>query len=170
MLANRAVSKSVQTFHYLALDASPQRSGWEVVCIYEHVISRNVVSASSRIRPEDVVVRKLPICALGQGRFSLADKVACLVCQIWLDYGPTEADVCQCCLSVRQCLSDMGTEHGICKYPIVVSDVQLGKVDTHPLGPGSANHLQGPRCCAVERACTVFVSIGFAGPWATAYH
>ena len=149
MLAHRVLSKSVLAFHYLAFDASPQRSGREVFCTYEHVIARNAVSASEHIRPEDVVVRKLPISALGQGRFSLADKVACLVHQIWLDYGPTEADVCQFCLSVRQCLSDMGTEHGICNYRNVVSDVLLGKEDTHPPGHGIDN-LQGPQCCPGE--------------------
>eukprot|EP00974_Lingulodinium_polyedra_P036698 3518073-Lingulodinium_polyedra.AAC.1 len=73
-----------------------------------------------------MVGRRLPICGFGQGRATLPDKVACLVHQCWLEYGPSASDVRAANSRVRQRLSDVGTEFGICDYPDVVDEDVAG--------------------------------------------
>ena len=113
-------------FRYLFFDASPQGSGREVFCCAERLIDPATLDAAASGSP--VCDRRLPICGLGQGRTSLEDKVACLVHQLWLDYGPAAADVRAACRSVRSCLSDMGVEFGICDFPGVVDALLLDRL------------------------------------------
>ena len=163
MLANRAIAKHTQCFRYLAFDASPQKRGRAIICTMEHVIPCSAIA--DNIRAEDVVIRRLPICALGQGRFSLVDKVACLVHQMWLDYGPSVNDVIRANHEVRQCLSDMGTEFGICEYPDVVRDVLIGAEIHCVLKTTTAATTP-----AFPLQKLVFVSFGFGGSRDTAYY
>ena len=109
-------------------DASPQRSGREIFAACERVVRCSDVDgrALADIDPSRFTNRRLPICGLGQGRTTPPDKVSCLVHQIWLDYGPSASDVRKACRSVRQCLSDMGAEFGVCDYPDVVDEVLAG--------------------------------------------
>ena len=72
-LANREIAKNKQHFRYLAFDASPQHRGREVCCTVEHRIDCSAIE-SDDIRATVVQVRRLPICAMGQGRFLLAHK------------------------------------------------------------------------------------------------
>ncbi len=139
MLVQRQ-SGAARDFRYLFFDASPQRSGREVFCCAERLIP---CSAVTTIASASVVDRRLPICGLGQGRTSLPDKVACLVHQLWLEYGPSAAGVRCACRSVRCCLSDMGVEFGICDFPDVVDDLMAQHlvgihVDRGSLGCGNA--------------------------------
>ena len=130
MLANRALFKKQPTLRYLFSDASPQRSGNEVFCACERLVllsAANNAQSLGDIESCSFSERRLPICALGQGRTTLPDKVQCLIHQTWLEYGPSAADVRAANAAVRQCLSDMGTEFGICDYPDVVDERIAGK-------------------------------------------
>ncbi len=130
---------ATEYYKYLFFDASPQGSGVEIFCCAERIIERTALdSTASGAR---VVDRRLPICGLGQGRTSLEDKVACLVHQLWLEYGPDASSIRGACRSVRCCLSDMGVEFGIADYPDVVDalleDCLIG-VHAPPCGPQRA--------------------------------
>ncbi len=142
MLAQRQ-SGAAGDFRYLFFDASPQGSGREVFCCAERVICRGALeSLDACTRGAPVLDRRLPVCGLGQGRTALEDKVACLVHQLWLEYGPAASDIRVACRSVRGCLSDMGVEFGICDFPDVVDalleDRLVGIHAAPPSGLGRA--------------------------------
>ena len=111
-------SKAWPTFRFLAFDASPQRPGVEIFATVERIVKRqccaNMTNATTR---PDVLVRRLPIACLGQGKFSLADKVQAHLHQVRLDYGPEPSRVRAANADVRQCLTDMGVELSIVDVP-----------------------------------------------------
>ena len=137
-------------------------------CTVEHIIDCSAVE-SDDIRATVVLVRRLPICALGQGRFSLADKVACLMHQMWLDYGPSANDVIRANHEVRQRRSDMGTAFDICDYPGVVSDILLG-TQTGSLQAGLKTTKAATTDALPLQKKTVIVAFGFGGSWDAAYN
>ena len=123
MLARRAwYAANGPTYRHIAFDASPQQ-GQEFFVTVERVIKRSAMAsvASWRDRPE-VQTRTLPLTTLGKSRMGLAEKTQALIHQIWLEYGPSASDVRAANLDVRVCLSDMGTELGICDAKDVVSE------------------------------------------------
>ena len=132
MLAHRTVSKSNPSYRYLFFDASPQRSGREVFATCERLIPVNVIECNriETIPASAIIDRKLPICGLGQGRTTVADKVSCLIHQCWLEYGPSSSDIRTSNARVRQCLSDMGTEFAICDYPDVIDQCMVSRMKT----------------------------------------
>ncbi len=133
MLAQRR-SGAANDYRYLFFDASPQRSGREVFCCVERLVPRGILLRASSGGPRgpggylaamsgSAVDRRLPVCGLGEGRTAFADKVVCLLHQLWLEYGPASSGIRRACRSVRSCLSDMGTEFGICDFADIVDDV-----------------------------------------------
>ena len=64
---------------------------------------------------------------LGQGRTGVAEKGQALMHQTMLDYGPTADRVRKANHCVRQCLTDMGTEIGVCDTRDFVSEVLDGQ-------------------------------------------
>ena len=124
MLARRQWYKANgPTYRYLAYDASPQR-GLEFFATVERVVRRRALhvaaSGASGSMPE-VESRVLPLTVLGCGRMGLAEKTQAHIHQVWLEYGPSVADVRKASSDVRQCLSDMGTELGIADARDVVA-------------------------------------------------
>ena len=121
MLAQRKwYSANGPTYRYLAFDASPQR-GHEFFVTVERVVQRKALRSAVEGTLPEVQERLLPLCVLGPGRMGLAEKAQAHIHQVWLEYGPTIADVRRVNLDVRQCLSDMGTELGIADARDVVA-------------------------------------------------
>ena len=92
---------------YLAYDASPQ-GGVEIFntfCRMEHVDKSGSAFA--------IELRRFPLTTLGVGKASVADKTQALLHQIFLECGPSISNMRKMLDSVRQCLSDMGTEFQI---------------------------------------------------------
>ena len=122
MLARRAWYRLCgPTYRYIGVDASPQPPGLEVLVTVERVIRRADVHcglAIGDIQPP-IEDRRLPIAVLGHGRCSLADKVMAHIHQTWLDYGPSLLTTRAANADVRQVITDMGTEIGMCDYPDV---------------------------------------------------
>ena len=91
MLVRRLVSHRQPMFRYIFFGASPQRNGREVFCSCERTVPCSAVSnttfsamPSTALKP----IHRLPICALAQGNFSMADKVACLIHQTCWNTAP----------------------------------------------------------------------------------
>ena len=101
---------------YLVCDASPQKSqSHEVFVTCERVVKHSDLTERSLLDMPSIPVipRKLPVCCLGHGRAGVRDKTMIQVHQTWLDYGPTPDRMARALGSVRQVLSDMGTEFQI---------------------------------------------------------
>ena len=114
MLARRAWYKvNGPTYRYIAYDASPQR-GHEYFASVERVVRRAALAAAADDTMPEVESRLLPLAILGSARMGLAEKTQAHIHQTWLEYGPSVADVRLANMDVRQCLSDMGAEMGIC--------------------------------------------------------
>ena len=115
MLARRQWFKDCwPVYRYLSFDASPIK-GVEWFVTVERVVDAQQASRSvgPAGRKPDVSSRLLPLQTLGCCRMSLADKLQAHVHQVWLEYGPSVADVRRANMAVRQCLSDMGTGRAI---------------------------------------------------------
>ena len=106
MLLNRweFARETRQIFRYIAYDASPQR-GVELFATVERVLTVDECGNTALVRE-----RRLPLVTLGHGRASLCDKIQAHVHQTWLEYGPRLTTLRRANVSVRQRLSDMGTE------------------------------------------------------------
>ena len=131
MLANRQLhAKRIPTFRYVAFDASPQR-GVEFFVTAERVVGRVDVERLLASALPPVRCRMLPLNVLGCGRMGLAEKTQTHIHQVWLDYGPSIADVRAANACVRQCLSDMGTELGIADARDCVSEA-IGQKKSGP--------------------------------------
>ncbi len=115
MLAQREWYRSVgECFRYVAFDASPQR-GVEVFNSVERVVPLSALqnSTAEEVQEEHLRLRRLPLVCLGQGKAALEDKTQAHLHQTTLEYGSSIASLRRALSSVRQCLSDMGTEFGI---------------------------------------------------------
>jgi len=162
MLARRKWYKANgPTYRYLAYDASPQRGHEFFVTVERVVLWSALDSASIDVMPQ-VESRVLPLCVLGCGRMGLAEKVQTHIHQVWLDYGPSVADVRSANLDVRQCLSDMGTEIGIADARDVVAEClgQPREEDSddsplYPIGVGGARPAAHHRHDAAARPTDV---------------
>ena len=109
MLAFRARWASmVDVDLYLTYDASPQKTMDISNCAIRVVHNSSWESNAMRVEQ-----RRLPMVVIGSGSFKLVDKTAALLHQLFLEFGPTAASVRRACESVRQAMSDMGTEFGI---------------------------------------------------------
>ncbi len=97
-------------YRYIGIDASPQ-SGHELQNVAERCIPKGMVLTGSM--DEHLEIRRLPMVTLGVGRMSVTDKVQALLFQIFLENGPSVAGMRAALNSVRQVLSDMGTEFGL---------------------------------------------------------
>ncbi len=115
-------------FRYLAFDASPQRPGIEVFASAERVLTRRSVMDAfpTGAWPNDVLIRRLPLCVLGQGRASVSDKVSAHCHQVWLDYGSDMKAMRDANADVRGILSDMGVEHAVGDYADILDSIVTG--------------------------------------------
>ena len=111
-------------FRYLAYDASPKQ-GTELFCAVERIVLAKDLLAMEDDGEYPIVQRKMPLCQLGNMRLSTADKIATLIHQTWLDYGPSIEAVRSANSDVRTCLSDMGTELSIADSADVCASVLL---------------------------------------------
>ena len=100
-------------FRYVTFDASSQR-GVEIFASSERICTFDTEFFVTCQR------RRLPLVVLGHGRVSLGDKLQAFVHQTWLEYGPFVKSVHVANAAVRQCLSDSGTEFGLCDARDVV--------------------------------------------------
>ena len=118
---------------YLVCDASPQKSqSHEVFVTCERVVKHSDLTERSLLDMPSIPVipRKLPVCCLGHGRAGVRDKTMTQVHQTWLDYGPTPDRMARALGSVRQVLSDMGTEFQIANARACVGDSSGQRPDT----------------------------------------
>lgn len=87
---------------YMAYDVSPQ-------CV--EISNCAVVVVTPQPGSPPVVRRtRLPMVILGHGNFKLVDKLAALLHQLFLVFGPSHERMLAACGSVRMLMSDMGTE------------------------------------------------------------
>ena len=122
-----------QINRYLVCDASPQKSqSYEVFVTCERVVKHGDLDGRSHLDMPSIPVmpRKLPCCCLGHGRAGVADKTMTQVHQTWLDYGPTPDHMARALGSVRQVLSDMGTEFQIANARVSSGDSSGQRPDT----------------------------------------
>ena len=122
-----------QINRYLVCDASPQKSqSYEVFVTCERVVKHGDLDGRSHLDMPAIRVmpRKLPCCCLGHGRAGVADKTMTQVHQTWLDYGPTPDHMARALGSVRQVLSDMGTEFQIANARVSLGDSSGQRPDT----------------------------------------
>ena len=122
-----------QINRYLVCDASPQKSqSHEVFVTCERVVKHSDLTGRSLLDMPSIPVirRKLPCCCLGHGRAGVADKTMTQVHQTWLDYGPTPDHMARALGSVRQVLSDMGTEFQIANARVSLGDSSGQRPDT----------------------------------------
>ena len=122
-----------QINRYLVCDASPQKSqSYEVFVTCERVVKHGDLTGRSHLDMPAIRVmpRKLPCCCLGHGRAGVADKTMTQVHQTWLDYGPTPDHMARALGSVRQVLSDMGTEFQIANARVSLGDSSGQRPDT----------------------------------------
>ena len=113
MLANRDMSKSMASVRDVGYEASPQRSGREVLRTYEHAMPRSVVSAvGSGTRPDNVGVRRFGYVGWGKAVPGWWAKLLLWLTRHGLIWVPS-IDACQSNLSVRQCLSYMWIDFGV---------------------------------------------------------
>ena len=113
-------------FRYLASDASPQMGqSVEIFVTVERILRRAAVQGRTpaTLPSEALDSRILPMVTLGAGRASLLDKVASHLHQTHCDYGPSVSHVAASCCDVRQVMSDMGTEFGICNFGNAIGQV-----------------------------------------------
>ena len=117
MLAQRYWAMNEGPFiRFLFCDASPQkRQSWEVFLSGEVLIPVSAVRGRSvsEIDPAVIVRRKAPLNTLGIGRVSLEDKLASVLHQAWLEYGPAEGSIRSLVNGTMGALTDMGVEFGI---------------------------------------------------------
>ena len=84
---------------YLSSDSSPQNG----VDIFNAWLKMGDLAAMR------FTARRLPLVTLGMHKGGAADKLQCLLHQLWLEFGPDYASMRRCLRSVRQVMSDMGT-------------------------------------------------------------
>ena len=122
-----------QINRYLVCDASPQKSqSYEVFVTCERVVKHTDLTdrAGPDMKSIPVIIRTLPVCCLGHGRAGVRDKTMTQVHQTWLDYGPTPDRMARALGSVRQVLSDMGTEFQIANARASLDDSSGQRPDT----------------------------------------
>ena len=119
-------------FRYIACDASPQvGQSIEVFVTVERVVRRQALSGRTAdgVSGQDILARMSPLVTLGSGRAGLDDKVAAHIHQVFLEYGPSAGHVAAACSDVRQVMSDMGVEFGICNFGNAIGQVLGEKLD-----------------------------------------
>jgi hypothetical protein len=126
MIRHRRWSQAAgQINRYLVCDASPQKSqSQEVFVTCERVVEHANLTDRCLLDMKSIPVmqRTLPVCCLGHGRAGVRDKTLTQVHQTWLDYGPTPDRMARALGSVRQVLSDMGTEFQIANAQACLED------------------------------------------------
>jgi hypothetical protein len=98
---NVAMHVSSHVVRHLNFDASPM-CGVEIFCVVEETIcDGSLLEASERI---------MPITALAHKRFGVVDKTIRIIALIFLEAGPSAADMRKYALTVYICHTDDGTE------------------------------------------------------------